>query len=291
MCRFLAYSGEPILLEDLLLRPERSLVAQSLAAAEDEDRVHADGVGVGWYQREISPFPAVFRWAGPAWSCANLRSLCALTRSSCFLAHVRSASPGLEVTELNCHPFSFGPFLWMHNGTLGGHQELRDWARRFLSRAAFAPIRGTTDSEHLFALFIEEWLQAGEPQEPGALLDCLRRTLSLVRDVQEQGGVTEPSTLNLALSDGVTTIVTRAASPGERPLSLHLARGVRPESSRRPSPGSASAGAGADARGGAEGGVIVASEPLFAASQWEAVPPQHAVVVREGRGATLVELS
>jgi predicted glutamine amidotransferase len=281
MCRLLAYSGEPILLADLLLRPEHSLVAQSAAAREDEDRVHADGFGVGWYQREISPFPALFRSVQPAWSSANLRGLASLTRSDCFFAHVRAASPGIEVAEANCHPFAFGPFLWMHNGTLGGFPDFREWARRFLSRAAFAPIRGTTDSEHLFALFLEGWMQAGEPRDPETLLDAFRKALTLALDIQRQGGVAGPSTLNLALTDGATTIVCRLATGAEKPLSLWLARGVRQRTG---------APALFSVDGSGQGGTIVASERLFPHPQWEEVPPGQAVLVRQGAGAVLVHL-
>ena len=31
-----------------------------------------------------------------------------VTKSRCVFAHVRAASPGLPVTELNCHPFAYG---------------------------------------------------------------------------------------------------------------------------------------------------------------------------------------
>ncbi len=36
--------------------------------------------------------------------------------SPLIFAHVRAASLGLGVADQNCHPFSFGRFLFMHNG-------------------------------------------------------------------------------------------------------------------------------------------------------------------------------
>ncbi|MBI4602337.1 MAG: class II glutamine amidotransferase, partial [Planctomycetes bacterium] len=179
----MAYSGEPLVLHDLLYGPEHSLIAQSCAARRDEDPVNADGVGVGWFAPEISPFPAVFRSPQPAWSCASLRSVSTLVRTGLAFAHVRSASPGSEVSEANCHPFASGPFLWMHNGSVGGFPHLRDWARRYLSGSSFAQIRGTTDSEHLFALFLEQWAEAGSPRDPEGLLDAFRKTLAFLEDI------------------------------------------------------------------------------------------------------------
>ena len=49
MCRFLAYLGEPILLEDLVCKPRHSLVRQSLRAVEAKTVTNGDGFGVGWY--------------------------------------------------------------------------------------------------------------------------------------------------------------------------------------------------------------------------------------------------
>ncbi len=265
MCRFLVYSGEPILLHDILYGPAHSIVKQSYSAHDGEDRVNADGFGVGWYVPEISPMPAVFRSPQPAWTSGALRSISTLTRSGLIFAHVRAASEGLEVSEQNCHPFSAVSFLWMHNGTLGGHAELKDWARRFLSRTGFARIRGTTDSEYLFAFFLEQWEEARKPRDPGELAGVLRKSLQFIADILRDSNVREPSTLNLALTDGETVLATRhGIRLAKPPLSLYLARGVRVA--------------------GAAKGTVVASEPLFPDSAWEEVPPGTLLVIRpDGR--------
>ena len=58
-----------------------------------------------------------------AWSDSNLTTLCNNIETSLTLAHVRAASPGLEVAEQNCHPFTFGNLTFMHNGGIGGFQK------------------------------------------------------------------------------------------------------------------------------------------------------------------------
>ena len=49
MCRWLAYVGSPIGLDQILLRPEHSLLTQSRHARESTFEVNADGFGIGWY--------------------------------------------------------------------------------------------------------------------------------------------------------------------------------------------------------------------------------------------------
>jgi glutamine amidotransferase len=51
MCRWLAYSGSPLLLEELLYKPEHSLIDQSLHARLGPHTTNGDGFGVGWYDK------------------------------------------------------------------------------------------------------------------------------------------------------------------------------------------------------------------------------------------------
>src|SRR3712207_7778415 len=74
MCRWLAYSGSPILLEELLYKPVHSLIDQSLHARLGVETTNGDGFGVGWYGTNTDA-PAVFRSIEPAWNERNLREL------------------------------------------------------------------------------------------------------------------------------------------------------------------------------------------------------------------------
>ncbi|KJY25830.1 class II glutamine amidotransferase, partial [Streptomyces katrae] len=104
MCRWLAYSGSPLLLDAVLYRPEHSLINQSLRARLGVETTNGDGFGVGWYSPDGDGTPAVFRDTAPAWNNRNLRELAAHVRSPLFFAHVR-ASTGSAVQQTNCHPF------------------------------------------------------------------------------------------------------------------------------------------------------------------------------------------
>src|SRR5215831_2156968 len=103
MCRWIAYSGSPILLEELIVKPKRSLVDQSLHSRMGATTTNGDGFGLGWYSEEDGS-PHVYRSMHPAWNDRNLRELAGAVRSHMFLTHIR-ASTGSPIQETNTHPF------------------------------------------------------------------------------------------------------------------------------------------------------------------------------------------
>ena len=128
----MVYSGDPILAEDLLFKPEHSLIEQSLHSTMGATTTNGDGFGIGWYGEVATP--AVFKSVDPAWNDKNLRELTAQVRTPLLFAHVR-ASTGTPVQRSNCHPFRHDDWLWMHNGAVFGFHELkRDLSSRWTLR-------------------------------------------------------------------------------------------------------------------------------------------------------------
>jgi len=115
MCRWLAYSGSPVLLEELLVKPVHSLIDQSKHSRLGATTLNGDGFGVGWYGAPETP--GVFHGTEPAWNDRNLRDIAAHISSPLIFAHIR-ASTGTAVQETNCHPFRHKNWLWMHNGAI-----------------------------------------------------------------------------------------------------------------------------------------------------------------------------
>ena len=122
MCRWLAYSGSPILLEELLYKPKNSLIVQSLHSQLGAEETNGDGFGVGWYGAQETP--AVFHSIEPAWNDRNLRELSGHLSSGLVFAHIR-ASTGSPVQQTNCHPFRHGRWLWMHNGYIDDFNKVK----------------------------------------------------------------------------------------------------------------------------------------------------------------------
>src|ERR1700754_4036126 len=115
MCRWMAYRGPTVRLDSLLYDPPHSLIEQSRHARLSSESFNGDGFGLGWYAD--APAPGVYRSLMPAWGDRNLRDLAAHLCSGHFFAHVR-ATTGTPVQETNCHPFRYGRWLFMHNGSI-----------------------------------------------------------------------------------------------------------------------------------------------------------------------------
>ncbi|CAM3603770.1 class II glutamine amidotransferase [Occultella aeris] len=204
MCRWLAYSGSPVLLEDLLFKPRNSLVVQSKHSKLGATTTNGDGFGVGWYgARDI---PGVFRSTEPAWNDRNLQELSALASSRRVFAHIR-ASTGSAVQQTNCHPFRHDRWLWMHNGMLSGYPAMKRDLAMAVEPALFNQIEGSTDSEMMFFLA----LTFGLLDDPPA---AVARAVGFVEATGRHHGVEQPVQMTVATTDGDTTWAFRYSSVG-----------------------------------------------------------------------------
>jgi glutamine amidotransferase len=195
MCRWLAYSGSPILLEEVLYKPKHSLIDQSRHARLGVETSNGDGFGIGWYpEDQPDGTPAVFRDVSPAWSDRNLRELGSHVQSQLFFAHIR-ASTGTPVQQTNCHPFRYDKWLWMHNGSIAQfHQVKRDLVLE-IDPALFPYIEGSTDSEVMFYLA----LTFGLAQDPPA---AVAQMVDRVETVGRKHDIEHPIQMTVATSDG-----------------------------------------------------------------------------------------
>ncbi|SHI42303.1 class II glutamine amidotransferase [Streptomyces sp. 3214.6] len=205
MCRWLAYSGTPVLLETILYRPAHSLIDQSLHSRMGVETTNGDGFGVGWYGPGVDT-PAVVREIGPAWSNRNLREIAGHVRSSLFFAHIR-ASTGSAVQQTNSHPFRHGRWMWMHNGAIADFHRLRRDLALAVDPELFLDIEGSTDSEMMFFLALTLGL---EEDPPGAVA----RMAGLVERTGHEHGVEFPLQMTIAVTDGERLWAFRYSSQG-----------------------------------------------------------------------------
>ncbi len=273
MCRFLVYKGSPLLMADLITRPTNSLIKQSYHAREQPEPLNGDGFGVGWYAPEVDSTPCVLTRITPAWSSRNLLNLAEKVVSPCIFAHVRAASPGMAVTELNCHPFQYGRFMWMHNGGVAQFPKIKRRLRQSLSDELYNFIQGTTDSEHAFALFLNQLPDPLGDYTPEQLAQAVATTIRQLNIWTREADIIEPSYYNFAVTDGHNVIVTRYVNdPGQEPRTLHVSYGAKFECHD----GNCRMVRAEEH----EQAVIIASEPLTDLNEdWVRVPKNHLVMV------------
>lgn len=216
MCRWLAYSGSPVLLQELLYGPKNSLIVQSLHSRLGAEETNGDGFGVGWYGTQETP--AVFRSIEPAWNDRNLRELADHVTATTVFAHIR-ASTGSPVQQTNCHPFRHGRWLWMHNGFIGDYQKVKRDLVLAIDPDLYPEIEGTTDSETLFHLALTFGLKENPPE-------AVARAIGFVESVGRKHGVEYPFQGTIATTDGESIWAFRYSSEGES-RSLFFSTDVR----------------------------------------------------------------
>lgn len=264
MCRWVAYSGSPISIADVIIKPARSLVHQSLHAQEGLEPTNGDGFGLGWYGNGEKP--GLYRSVSPAWNDSNLRELATHIESPLFLAHIR-ASTGSPVQQTNCHPFRYGRWLWMHNGSIREFKSVKRELVLAIDPALYPSIGGSTDSEVMFFLALTMGLES----DPSG---AVARMVSHVEEVTRQHGIEPPIQMSLATSDGQRLWAFRYSSEGHS-RSLYYSTDVRtlrklyPDNPRL-------ASLSDEAR-------LVVSEPLADLSgAWNEVPESSYCVIQPG---------
>jgi predicted glutamine amidotransferase len=205
MCRWLAYSGSPIKLEELLLKRDHSLIDQSLHARQGATTTNGDGFGVGWYGDDETP--RLYRSTHPAWNDRNLRELASGISSPLFFAHIR-ASTGSAIQETNTHPFRYGRWLWMHNGLIREFPRVRRELMLAIDDSLFDSIEGTTDSEAMFYLALTFGLES----DPVAAVEQM---VGFVEETGHRHDVEHPIQMTIATTDGRSIWAFRYSSEGD----------------------------------------------------------------------------
>jgi predicted glutamine amidotransferase len=264
MCRWLAYSGTPIRLEELLVKRDHSLIDQSLHARQGATTTNGDGFGVGWYEEDGPPH--IYRSVHPAWNDRNLRELASAVSSPLFFAHIR-ASTGTAIQQTNTHPFRYGKWLWMHNGLIREYPRVRRELVLAVDDSLYASIEGTTDSELMFFLA----LTFGLEDDP---IVAVGRMVGFVEEAGRRQGVEHPMQMTVATTDGQRIWAFRYSSEG---ASRSLYYSTRMDALKAMYPESEELAQLSDETR------VVVSEPLGdLAGAWNEAPESHVGIVQPG---------
>ncbi len=272
MCRFTFYIGAPISLGSLITEPAHSLIKQSFSSKERSEPLNGDGFGVAWYAKEEDE-AAVFRSITPAWNNGNLQDLSRVTHSSCIVAHVRAATQGLGVSEFNCHPFKSKNLTFCHNGDIGGFEKVRRPLVNSLSDDAYDSIKGSTDSEHLFALTLDQLRRQAGKDSIEAMANAMQDSVEIVNNLMQEHAPDHYCYLNLVLTNGQEAVVCRYTSDqDEKASSLYISQGKQYVCEE---------GVCSMLGDSNDNAVIVSSEPLSTDASWQEVPVNHMLLINK----------
>jgi glutamine amidotransferase len=136
----------------------------------------------------------------------NLKNLAEKVRAACVLGHVRgvSYSTAVDISLQNVHPFKFAGLPWAlaHNGDLAGINEMKPLLARSVKAQFIPQIRGTTDSEWIYAVFVSQLGDASREGTEEEIFAALEKTLAVIRRAREQLGIDISSSVNLFIANG-----------------------------------------------------------------------------------------
>lgn len=152
----------------------------------------------------------------------DVEALCGSVRADLLIGHVRFATAGGLRTE-NTHPFRYRQWLFAQTGSLGGFSELRERLLASIPEFLRGGVRGDTDSEVIFHLFMSFLHDRGRLAEqaphPKVVADALRSTLSLLDGMAAEVGE-PPMQTNLLVANGESIVALHRGPPmGIRVLS------------------------------------------------------------------------
>lgn len=236
MCRlFAVLAHEPV-------RVDRAFAALKKQAVE-----HKDGWGVAVFHAggEAPKFEVSIT---PASTCTRFSQLGDDLSTRSLLVHLRLASVG-GVREENAHPFHAKGFAFMHNGTLVNFAKRRGEFESHIGAEYLSALRGETDSERCFALFLT---LLGDDRSLEGMAQALAKVMRIATQVCDPGAEGETpekktSAMNFLVTDGQQMVATRRG----RSL-FHTA---------------------------AAGAHYVSSEALWAENEWVEVPESAALLI------------
>ena len=214
MCRVLAYIGEPVLLDDLLYKPDNSLVRQCYDP-KMMAMLSLAGFGISaWDGASHDPaIPFTYKTTSLPMFDQNLKQLAQKVRAHALIAHVRGVpySEKSVVGLQNLPPFRFDglPLAMAHNGDLSEFERMKFDLLEFVRPEIALRIHGSTDSEWIYALLISQIPDPTAALRASDIAVAAEKTLLIIREVRERKGLRNHSPVNLFLCDGRNLVATR----------------------------------------------------------------------------------
>ncbi|CEK10081.1 class II glutamine amidotransferase [Legionella hackeliae] len=215
MCRILSYLGKPILVEELLYKPDNSFIKQSYHPKYMSHLLNLAGFGIAAWDNTShnSRFPHVYKTPQLPFYDENLKNFSSKISPHCLLAHLRGVSyhDRQIISNQNVHPFVFphSNVVLAHNGSLSNFAAMRYDLLEFVKPEYWKDITGTTDSEWIYAVFLSQLSTSVGNYETEEITKAVIETLKILQRVRAKRNIKINSPVNLFLSNGEFIAATR----------------------------------------------------------------------------------
>ena len=264
MCRFVAYLGEEIKLEELVYNFPHNLVVQSYAPKELlVGNVNLDGFGCGWYNTSVENDPALYATLLPIWADYKFPTIAKAVTSNLIFSAVRNATPPFPNELSSVLPLALGKYLFLHNGYITDYNKCKRTLENELPDEYFNMIQSRSDSAFIFAALMWKLSEIGENER--LIKKAMVATLDWLQNQLESLG--EKANLNIGIADGDSMLFIRHEFNGAC-NSLYYNESHEQLSK----------------------GVLIASEPLDEDKGWKAVPENSMIEVKLGKQINFSEI-
>ncbi|KTD10631.1 glutamine amidotransferase [Legionella gratiana] len=215
MCRILTYLGKPIVVEELLYKPDNSFIKQSYNPKYMSHLLNLAGFGMAaWDYTSHNPkFPYLYKTPQLPFYDSNLHNLASKITPYCFLAHLRGVTyhESQIISTQNVHPFIFpgSNVVLAHNGSLSNFDMMRYDLLEYIAPEYKKYIYGTTDSEWIFSIFLSQLPSPTGVYQTEDIIKAILETLKILQRVRQKRKIKFNSPVNLFITDGEFIASTR----------------------------------------------------------------------------------
>lgn len=215
MCRILSYLGKPILIEELLYKPDNSFIKQSYHPKYMPQLLNLAGFGLAAWDNTShnSKLPFLYKTPQLPFYDENLRNLAAKISPSCLLSHLRGVSYNDKqiISNQNVHPFVFpgSNIALAHNGALYNFDLIKYDLLEYINPSYQKDIHGTTDSEWIYSIFLSQLPNSADSYDTNAIINAIIGTLKILQHVRHKNNIFINSPVNLFITNGEFIAATR----------------------------------------------------------------------------------
>lgn len=215
MCRVLSYLGKPILIEELLYKPDNSFIKQSYHPIYMTHLLNLAGFGMAaWNIESHNPeFPFLYKTPYLPFYDENLRNLSSKIMPHCLLAHLRGVAYNDKqvISIQNVHPFSYPEtnLILAHNGALYDFKLMRYDLLEYIDEQYKKEIKGTTDSEWIYYLLLSQLAKSQNDYETKEIISAVFETITILQFVRRKNKIRINSPVNLFITNGKFIAATR----------------------------------------------------------------------------------